>query len=405
MNLLRKLFGQENTSVMDWRAVRSMLTAAEREHLFHAARDRFTGQGAILDLGTWLGGSTAALAAGLKENRNERTKSQKVHAFDLFELNSYLKQAYPYPELADVPAGGSFLHVFQRNLTPWAIQVETHPGDFTKYDHPLGPVELVHVDIMKNWALTNAVLRKFFRDLIPGVSMVLHQDFVHYNTVWIHLVMYRLRDHFEAVSHVPGSTTVEFKLRSAIPSSLLDHEYGFADFDAPERQAAFAWSRSPRIGASALLEHHRRQDRLAMAQIALVHFTVTDAMIQHFIALAGGDDQQFTSFAQPVVAAIAGGDHIHVAHARFLEPGRSLAADEHAQSTAFGHGKVQHIIEEESDFLRTQLMRREEGVEGVGFVGVAHVTAVHPLALREALCVLIVLPGNDARHREPLTVL
>lgn len=244
MNLLRKLFGHESASTTDWRAVRSMLTPAERDHLFHAARDRFTGQGAILDLGTWLGGSTAALAAGLKENRNEHAKSQKVHAFDLFELNSYLKQAYPYPELADVPAGGSFLHVFQRNLAPWSTQVETHPGDFTKYDQPLGPVELVHVDIMKNWALTNAVLRKFFRDLIPGVSMVLHQDFVHYNTVWIHLVMYRLRDHFDTVSHVPGSTTVEFKLRSAIPSSLLDHEYGFTDFGAVERQAAFAWSRS-----------------------------------------------------------------------------------------------------------------------------------------------------------------
>ncbi len=244
MNLLRKLFSPKSASVADWRAVRSMLTPAERDHLFHATRDRFTGQGAILDLGTWLGGSTAALAAGLKENRDQRAKSQKVHAFDLFELNSYLKQAYPYPELADIPAGGSFLHVFQRNLAPWAVQVETHPGDFTKYDEPLGPVELVHVDIMKNWALTNAVLRKFFRDLIPGVSMVLHQDFVHYNTVWIHLVMYRLRDHFEAVAHVPGSTTVEFKLRSAIPPSLLDHGYGFADFDAAERRDAFAWSRS-----------------------------------------------------------------------------------------------------------------------------------------------------------------
>ncbi len=244
MNLLRKLFGRSHTPATDWRTVRSMLTTAERDHLFHTARDRFSGQGAILDLGTWLGGSTAALAAGLKENNNDRIRSQKVHAFDLFELNSYLKETYPYPELADVPAGASFLHVFQRNLAPWAAQVETHAGDFTKDDQPLGPVELVHVDIMKNWPLTNAVLRKFFRDLIPGVSLVLHQDFVHYNTVWIHLVMYRLRDHFEAGAHVAGSTTVEFKLRSAIPPALLDHVYGFGDFDAAERKATFNWSRS-----------------------------------------------------------------------------------------------------------------------------------------------------------------
>lgn len=242
MNFLSRLLGRTETA--DWRNVRSMLTPAERDHLFHAARDRFTGAGAILDLGTWLGGSTAALAAGLASNPDRRARGQRVHAFDLFELNSYLKEHYPYPELASIPVGASFLPAFERNIAPWAAHVEAHAGDFTRFEQPLGPVELVHVDIMKNWALTNAVLRKFFRDLIPGVSMVLHQDFVHYNTVWIHLVMYRLRAHFEPVAHVPGSTTVEFKLRSAIPPAMLDHAYSFADFTPEERAATFAWSRS-----------------------------------------------------------------------------------------------------------------------------------------------------------------
>lgn len=180
----------------------------------------------------------------MMENPIEQARRCKVHAFDLFVLNEYLKEHYPHPELAAVPVGGSFLHVFEKNLAPWASHVDTHPGDFTQFDTHLGHLELLHVDIMKNWALTNAVLQKFFKDLIPGVSLVMHQDFVHYNTVWIHMVMYRLKDYFEPGVHVAGSTTVEFKLRSAIPRSLLERTYGFDDFDVEERRAVFAWSRS-----------------------------------------------------------------------------------------------------------------------------------------------------------------
>ena len=60
-----------------------MLTPAEREHLFAAASECYSGQGAILDLGTWLGGSTAALAAGLMVNKHEAARKHHVHAFDL----------------------------------------------------------------------------------------------------------------------------------------------------------------------------------------------------------------------------------------------------------------------------------------------------------------------------------
>lgn len=247
-DLLRRLFSSGPASneggSTDRRHVRSMLTPAERDHLFEAASRRYTGQGAIVDLGTWLGGSTAAMAAGLVENPHERARMNKVHAFDRFEMNQYMKKTYSYPELADIPVGGSFLPVFHRNMAPWAANVEAHAGDLTTYDWQHGPIEMAHVDIMKNWALTNAVLKKFFKELIPGVSMILHQDFVHYNTVWIHLVMYRMREHFEPVGHVKGSTTFEFHLRSAIPAAMLDHEYGFSDFDAAEEKAAFAWSRS-----------------------------------------------------------------------------------------------------------------------------------------------------------------
>lgn len=220
-----------------------MITMNERQHLFDAARQRFTGEGAIIDLGTWLGGSTAAMAAGLSANTNDVGR-HRVHAFDLFRMNAWMKENYRYPELADIPVGGSFRPVFEKNLRPWADRVVVHAGDLSEHPWSGGPVELVHVDIMKNWALTNTVLRTIFKHLIPGRSIIVHQDYAHFNTVWIHLVMYRLRAHFEPIALVPDSTSYEFRSVSAIPPSLLDHTYGFADFDREEERAAFAWSRA-----------------------------------------------------------------------------------------------------------------------------------------------------------------
>lgn len=51
----RLLYRLAGHPVADWRTVRSMLLPSERDHLFQAARDRYTGAGTILDRGTWLG--------------------------------------------------------------------------------------------------------------------------------------------------------------------------------------------------------------------------------------------------------------------------------------------------------------------------------------------------------------
>lgn len=243
-HLVGRLRPPTRRGAADWRAVHSRLKPAELEHLFATARDRYTGDGAIVDLGTWIGGSTAAMAAGLALNPRPAARSRKIHAFDQFVVTAWMAEQKDLPEITGIPVGESFLPVFLRAMSPWAARLEVHPGDFTKLEWTHGPIEVAHVDIMKNWALTNAMLRKVFRELMPGRAIVLHQDFAHYNTVWIHLVMHRLRAHFEPVGQIPGTPTVEFRLTAPIPASLLDREYGFADFDDAEEKAAFAWSRA-----------------------------------------------------------------------------------------------------------------------------------------------------------------
>jgi predicted O-methyltransferase YrrM len=47
----------------------SMLSNLEREYLHTFALKKYAGQGAIVDLGCWLGSSTIALASGVASTR------------------------------------------------------------------------------------------------------------------------------------------------------------------------------------------------------------------------------------------------------------------------------------------------------------------------------------------------
>src|SRR5512146_2489264 len=69
----------------------TMLIPDERKLLFHLASKSYTGAGAIIDGGCFLGGSTTALAAGLEARveRSGKPASQIIHSYDLFEVEPW----------------------------------------------------------------------------------------------------------------------------------------------------------------------------------------------------------------------------------------------------------------------------------------------------------------------------
>jgi len=155
------------------------------------------GEGSIADLGTWLGGSTAALAAGLSENSTPASTKRRVHAYDLFLVDDFSKEQKLIPEIQQLNIGDSFLPTFLKYMGPWKDRVEAHQGDLTQQNWVGDPIELMHVDIMKNWDLTNHVWSEFYPSLIPGRSTIIHQDFAHYWTGWNHIHPYRMREFLE----------------------------------------------------------------------------------------------------------------------------------------------------------------------------------------------------------------
>jgi hypothetical protein len=69
-----------------------MLSTEEVELLYRLAREEYFGQGTIVDCGPFLGGSTVALCAGLKDNPGRFPKSGRVHAYDRFLYEPYFER-------------------------------------------------------------------------------------------------------------------------------------------------------------------------------------------------------------------------------------------------------------------------------------------------------------------------
>jgi hypothetical protein len=222
-----------------------MTSISERAYLYWYARHMFARQGAIVDLGCWLGSTTAALALGLERNVSEGPGPKRIDAYDRFIWHPTM----PPPGDTEVKRafhdGESFLDEFKSRTRRWTHLISAHPGDLAQAAWDGGSIEFLVIDAMKSWELTSAIIGQFYPALIPGRSLILHQDFAHWFTPWIHLTQYRLRDYFAMEYVVPRSTSVVFRLVQRIPEAMISEiRSSDGSFKSDEIRAAFDYSMS-----------------------------------------------------------------------------------------------------------------------------------------------------------------
>ena len=263
----------------DFERLIGMTSNEERDFVRKYAAHDFKGEGAIVDLGCWMGSFTLPLAVGLRENPRIRDRKVAIHAYDLFRWQGWMNGSVANTRWAGrYQEGDDFKDAFVEQVAPVADLVTIHAGDLNKerWD-PSEPIEYLLIDAMKSWELTNSVVRNFFPALRPGLSLVHHQDFVHYYTPWIHLIMYRLRKYFEPHTYVPVGSLI-FIYRELIPRELLEKSYGFDDFPAEEAADAFDYSlslvpataRANVYAARIMMQIHRQDWAAARAELGRV---------------------------------------------------------------------------------------------------------------------------------------
>ena len=173
--------------------VPTMLGTDERALLYVLARDHVRGDGAIIDAGCFLGGSTIALASGLAENPRGGG-SRPIQTYDLFTLEQTYIDSYP-GLVGDIPAGESMRPRFEELLGPLLEYVAVNEGDICRRRWTGEPIEVLFIDICKSWAINDHVTREFFPALIPGHSVVIQQDLVHEWLPYLHITMGLFADH------------------------------------------------------------------------------------------------------------------------------------------------------------------------------------------------------------------
>jgi hypothetical protein len=177
--------------------VPTMLIPDELRLLEYLTEDCYRGEGAIVDAGCFLGGSTLALASGLRKNlaRRHRRETRRIHSFDLFLVEDWTRGIYFPPEVA---AGTSTRQIFDRTIAPYAGLVEVHEGDITATRWQGGPIEILFIDVAKLWTTCDWITLNLFPHLIPGRSIVVQQDYLYSEwNGWIHVTMEYFADEFE----------------------------------------------------------------------------------------------------------------------------------------------------------------------------------------------------------------
>jgi hypothetical protein len=220
-----------------WRDVRlapdatgipTMLSKMERRLLYSLARDHASSDAAIVDAGSFLGGSTAALLAGVRDQPEPWT-GPPIESYDLFQVDEYMVQKF-FADDPSVRLGDSFRSRFDAHLARFDAPHVVHEGDITKAGWSGGPIEVLFLDVLKSWEINDAVLRDFFPSLVPGRSVIVHQDYGWGDTPWIPITIELMRESLVLIDWMEWGTHVFF-VESELPAELLAGGVGGLDLD------------------------------------------------------------------------------------------------------------------------------------------------------------------------------
>jgi hypothetical protein len=175
--------------------------------------------GRVVELGSYVGRSTLALAAGLA--------SGKVVAIDCFVWDKWHLENtlyYTIPALTDVQRakltpeqlapqeGDSFLPIFKAFTEPLADRIEPIVANLEEYQWNDGPIDVLMVDAAKSWQILDNIVRQFFPCLTAG-AYVIHQDYKHVFTYWLHPVTERMIEDgvLTVAENIPNTATHGFR--------------------------------------------------------------------------------------------------------------------------------------------------------------------------------------------------
>jgi hypothetical protein len=197
----------------------TMLSKDERRLLYSLARDYASGEGAIVDAGCFLGGSSAALLAGVRD-RADPWSGPPVTSYDLFRVEAFTVHKF-FSDDQSVRVGDSFRPRYDAHVARFDVPHVVHEGDITRIGWYGGPIDVLFLDVLKSWEINDAMLRDFFPSLVPGRSVIVHQDYGWGNHPWVPITVELMRDSLLLIDWMEWGSHV-FLLDAPVPAELIE---------------------------------------------------------------------------------------------------------------------------------------------------------------------------------------
>jgi len=204
---------------------------------YWAAKEYYSGEGIIIDAGALVGSTSMCLGYGIKDNKREfRTDAPLIHVYDKFndDVDGYSANAIRsfYNEQKTCDMIYDFEHHYRENTKSIADLLSIHKGDLTGIGYISDrPLEILSIDVAKTPALMHYIASEFYPKLIPGHSLVLHQDYLFPYQPWLHVAQYMLEEYFERIYDSPTVCTSVFRLIKPITKKEVLSILGSAPTD------------------------------------------------------------------------------------------------------------------------------------------------------------------------------
>lgn len=243
-------------------AIPAMTTTAEREAYYLLARYA-TAPGSIVEMGAWLGASTAYIAAGIKDSGIAR----KLHVYDRWVWDpSHTRKVKDWrkdhKKSGDMPDANSMLGTFKANLGPLIDLVEIHRGEISQVFWRGGAIALLVFDAPKRRREISRALGTFGPSIAAGSKMA-WQDFAHFPSYEIVACLHRLTGYIEFDEGIAPGTTAVFTVRKPWPTNAVSeaafspsawtHDEILATWEAYARKLPEATRARFRCGAALFL--------------------------------------------------------------------------------------------------------------------------------------------------------
>lgn len=193
----------------------AQITHAEERYLYWLIHRGYTGAGAIVEVGTWLGRSTVHLAAGLRDSGIAG------------QFTCYDHYVWRGPELnrksgLNLEQGADFRPYFEEYIEPLKDYVTSITADFSQITWSGEPIEILFLDGPKTARQFSEVLAPFCEYLIPDKAIVVCQDYLHPPSYQLALALHVLRNKLSPLHVVLDGGTVSFQLNGSLSKEEVE---------------------------------------------------------------------------------------------------------------------------------------------------------------------------------------